>query len=121
MNDFFVFVIEALCVYRITRLVVEDYLFQVQREAIIRFAYQRKGHSTGAHVPPGGWIRQLEDDDAPPHLAYLITCPWCASMYVAAVVAGLGAIFVTDWGVAITVAAAFAVSAVCGLIATFDS
>ena len=121
MNNFFVFIVEALCVYRITRLVVEDYLLLTPREAVIRYAYGRKGHKSDATVPTGGWVRQVDDDDAPPRLAEFVTCPWCVSMYVAAAVAGLGAVFVTDWGAATTIAVAFAASAVCGLIATqFD-
>lgn len=56
--------VSALAVFRITRLIVEDTLFDDQRAALI------------------DWLKAHDH----PKVAYLITCPWCSSMYVAAAV-----------------------------------
>lgn len=56
----FAFVVAALAVARITRLITTDYLTAAPRSAIIRWA------------------------GADSHTAYLITCPWCSGFWVAA-------------------------------------
>ena len=78
------FVILALAVYRATVLLLHDYI-----TTGIRNWMQTKGR----------------------HFEYLSTCPWCSSMWVAAVLVPL-TLFVSWWYVVDTVLACSAVAAV---------
>lgn len=73
--------IDALATARLTRLVTKDVLTKRPRAAIIRAAYRRAGRSEHSG-DPDDW--PVIDGDDTPKLAWLITCPWCASVYVAA-------------------------------------
>ena len=73
-------VVDLLATYRLTRLATADVISEPARMAVLR--------RVGAEPPPG------EDDptaqevveslDHPPRLATLITCRWCAGMWIAA-------------------------------------
>ena len=74
------FVIDALATYRLTRLATADVISEPVRMALLR--------RTGAEPPAGEddptaqeVIESLED---PPRLATLITCRWCAGIWIAA-------------------------------------
>lgn len=89
--DPFQFIILALAIYRVTRLVTTDTIFNSLREKI--------------------WNK------FPPHrvnLGYLITCDWCTSIWVAA-------IFITLYlllpSIVFVVSLVLATSAVAGIIA----
>ena len=74
-------VVYALAVARVTRLIVADKLTEGPRERLADAAWRRRYADFWTHA---------KADNAPePLLAYLITCPWCASIYVAAVAAPL--------------------------------
>ena len=70
MTDPVLLVVYALAVARVTGIVTTDTITETIRDNII------------------GWL-----DDRPgtlgSYLAYLITCPWCASIWIAAVAAPL--------------------------------
>lgn len=83
-------VVDALAVYRLTRLVVGDTITKPLRERWIAAAYRRAGRiGRDPHdVGPGYWSDQVVlDGDTAPKLAVLVTCPWCSAVYVAAGVA----------------------------------
>jgi hypothetical protein len=61
----------ALAVHRLTRLVTEDELTRPLRERAAE------------------WARGDAHRAARPRLGYLLTCPWCVSVYVAAAWAAL--------------------------------
>jgi hypothetical protein len=82
----------ALAVYRATRLVVADEVTRPAREAIV-----------------------LNTPDS--RLAYLVTCPWCVSVWAAVAWAGLVA---AAPAVAAPVGAALAWSAVSGLLSSLE-
>lgn len=86
-------VVGALATYRLTRLVTEDTILDRPREAVHRRA-ARTGHTK---------------------FSYFVTCPWCTSIYLAAVVIVLS-VFAESWFAYIAVALAF--SAVAGVIAS---
>lgn len=86
----------VLATYRATLLVVADELTRPQRDALLR----RLG---------------------PEHrVSYLLTCPWCASPYVATVVVGSGLAWSTGWGWQL-VAGVLAASGVTGALARYAS
>ncbi len=87
-----VLILTALATMRVTRLVTTDYLTERPRR----------------------WVQR----HAPTSIAYLVGCPWCSSVWVAAVLAAL-VLHTTSWitvGVLMTLAA----SEVTGLLARFD-
>ena len=72
--------LDGLATYRLTRLATADVISEPVRMAVLRKA--------GAEPPPGTEdptaqevVESLKD---PPRLATLVTCRWCAGMWIAA-------------------------------------
>jgi hypothetical protein len=108
-----VFLVDALATYRLTRLVTSDVISEPVRMALLR--------STGAEPPPGQddptaqeLVDSLED---PPRLATLITCRWCAGMWIAAGVTATRMLAPRAWGPA---SRGLALSAVAVLLSRFE-
>jgi hypothetical protein len=95
LRPFFLLIVISLVTYRVTRLIAADAfpLIAVPREWI---------------------INKLGEDH---WFSYLITCMWCASMYVAA---GTVALFDRYTSVPWPYAMVFAASAITGTIATHE-
>lgn len=118
-------VVDAIAVYRLTKLATDDSITQPIRDRIIEAAYATQGrveHERRAFeehegaMREGDWQRIVEEDDEPPKLAALVTCRWCASMWVA-----LGLVAVVRrarWWPAMSDALAF--SAAGALLARFE-
>lgn len=85
------FLSDALATHRLTKLIIDDKITEDLREKV----FARFGNP----------------DDS--KISYLITCPWCVSMYVGAGVAMLRAFAPRAWSPA---SYALAVSSVTGLI-----
>lgn len=100
-------VVFALAVARVTRFITVDKLSENVRGRLVDAAWRRWRPA----VPSNG--RQWADEPKP---AYLLTCPWCASIYVAAVAAPL-AWFLGDTPWLFIPALACAFSQVTGLLA----
>lgn len=105
--------VDAIACYRLTRLATKDVLTQRLRDGIIRSAYLRTDRHAHLFTPPasiygglnpttppsiaaslgddgpGAWQRWTDDDPHPPKLATLITCRWCAGMWIAFLVVTL--------------------------------
>ena len=106
-------VLDLLATYRLTRLATADVISEPARMAVLR--------RVGAEPPPG------EDDptaqevveslDHPPRLATLITCRWCAGMWIAAGVTAARLAAPRAWDVA---ARGLALSAGAVLLARVD-
>lgn len=83
---------DAIAVYRLTRLVTEDELTKPLRARIIEQAYVRCGRrgEVVAEFGPVDHVDAWDDivklDDDPPKIATLVTCRWCAGMWLAAFV-----------------------------------
>lgn len=88
MNDV---IIDSLATFRVARLVVEDVIFDEVRDQVVS-RLKLAGHTK---------------------IAFAVTCPWCASMYVGAGVVVARKVAPRVWG---PVAAALAFSAVAGLL-----
>lgn len=101
----------ALAVARVTRFINEDKLAEGPRGRFIDWTWRK--YRPG--VPFNG--RQYADE---PKLAYLITCPWCASIYVAAPAAVIWWLW-GDWPYAFIPALWLAFSQVAGLCAKIGS
>lgn len=95
-------VIDFLAVYRITRLITADALFDDWRDSALEEI--DLAHQSG-----------LISAKASEKIQYLLTCPWCMSIWVAGAVAVIERIAPKAWRVAASVLAA---SAVAGLLAS---
>jgi hypothetical protein len=107
-------VVDALAAYRLTRLVTADVLTEDARRTVVDVAYSLAGR-----VPPEADTAEevvAADPDEPPKLAVLVTCRWCAGMWVA-----LGVVFIARrfrWWPAM--ADALALSATAALVAGLE-
>jgi hypothetical protein len=105
--------VDALATYRLTRLATADVISEPVRKAVLR--------RVGAEPPPGSEdptaqevVESLKD---PPRLATLVTCRWCAGIWIAAGVAGARHAFPRAWAPA---ARGLALSAAAVLLARFE-
>lgn len=120
--------VDALATFRLTKLVTNDTLTAEPRDAVIRWAYRRGGLRVEdlaadsllvQHVDlsrPGAWAEEVVPNDPsgnPPKLATLVTCPWCAGMWVALGVVLLRRAFPRRWAL---LADALAMSAATGVL-----
>lgn len=106
-------IVDALATDRLTRLATTDVISEPVRMAILR--------RTGAEPPPG------EDDPTaqevvesmadPPRLATLVTCRWCAGIWIAAGVSAARTTVPRAWQ---PVARGLALSSVAVLLARFE-
>jgi hypothetical protein len=116
--------INILAAFRITRLVVADaFPLGEQRARFRDWANQRWGPYRRTYAPEpddteptarDARLLQVFDGDAP--LAYLLTCYWCAGLYVSVLVALLASTG-TWW---LWLAVPLALSAAIGLLAALD-
>lgn len=86
-------VVDALAIARLTRLVTKDRITRPLRRPLIRRAY---GGQLPDHWNDLGPTVVLDDPDSP-EVAYLLSCDWCASAYVAVVVVALRALVPGVW------------------------
>lgn len=112
--------LDALASYRLTKLVVDDQLTAEARDAVIRWAYDRAPAKPNVPAPavdvtaPGSWADVVAEDDDPPKLAFLVTCPWCAGMWVSLGAVAASSLAPRAWR---PLRRALAMSAAAGLIA----
>jgi hypothetical protein len=111
--------VDALAAHRLTRLVTADVITQELRDRIVGWAYRRDGRLgwRGADVPLNGWSEYAEADPDAPKLATLLTCRWCASVYVGALVVTLRRVTPVCWGY---LARALAASSAAALLAAIE-
>ena len=122
------FLVYALAVARLTRLLTLDRLTEAPRERLIVAVWTRAWmpwarvehpeedeHMQRNRACHMGSAARADDAD-PPLLAYLLTCPWCVSIYVGAVAAPLAWFWGSSPWLAIP-ALALAFSQVTGVLA----
>lgn len=76
-------VLDAIAVFRLSRLVTDDIITQPIRARIIQFAYDWRDGSS-APMSDASWDKQPEYDDDAPKLADFIRCYWCTSLWISA-------------------------------------
>lgn len=85
--------VDCAATYRLTRLATKDVLTQPARDRIIRWTYRDHPMLLDAVIindtTPAAWQTWAEDDPNPPKLATLITCRWCAGIWIAIAVTAL--------------------------------
>jgi hypothetical protein len=112
-SPWFPLALDVLATYRLTRLATADVISEPARQAVLR--------RVGAEPPPG------EDDPTaqevvegmkdPPRLATLVTCRWCAGIWIAAGVTAARLVAPRAWDVA---ARGLALSSAAVLLARFE-
>jgi hypothetical protein len=92
---FFVFVLTALTVARVTRLVTEDTILDEPRQWLLNrlWNFRRPADVHESSWTPRYWVGKLH---------YLLTCPWCSSIWCAAGALGLLYLF-TDLSIPLPV------------------
>ena len=105
--------VDVLATYRLTRLATADVISEPVRQAVLR--------QVGAEPPPGEEDPTaqeiVESLDEPPRLATLVTCRWCAGVWIAAGVSVARRLAPGPWDV---VARGLALSAGAVLLARFE-
>ncbi len=112
--------LDALSTFRLTRLVTADTLLDGPRDAIVRWSYEAKGRSDdGPPMPdvPGEWSGWAMGDDRAPKPAVLVTCRWCASVWIGFGVVAARRFAPRAWE---PVARALALSAVASLLSGLE-
>jgi hypothetical protein len=120
---------DALAAYRLTKLITDDYLLRGVRERVIVRAYHADevdgldAHTRDLldriqHDPSlvrldadDYWQAVVEEDDRPPKLAVLVTCRWCAGVWVGLGVVAARRVAPRAWS---PIAQALALSAIAG-------
>lgn len=74
--------IDALATYRLTRLATADVISEPARRAVLR----RTGTEVGPDQDDLSAVEVVEGLKDPPRLATLVTCRWCAGIWIAAAV-----------------------------------
>jgi len=108
--------IDVLATYRLTRLATADIVSEP-----IRLAVLRRVGLVGASAPGDGGAptaqQMVEDVERPPGLATLVTCRWCAGIWIAAGVGVARTVAPRTWA---PVGRALALSAAAVLLAGLE-
>lgn len=86
-------VVDLLAAYRLTRLATADVVSEPIRRSVVVAA----GTSTPEGAPSGTAEELVAGDPSPPRLATLVTCRWCAGVWVAAGVGAARALVPRAW------------------------
>ncbi|HEX7135557.1 MAG TPA: DUF1360 domain-containing protein [Iamia sp.] len=104
--------VDVLATYRLTRLATADVISEPWRQAVLR----RVGLSSSeGPATPAAALVEAEDD--PPRLATVVTCRWCAGIWIAAGVGLARSVAPQAWS---PVARALALSAGAVLLARLE-
>lgn len=77
--------VDAVAVYRLTRLATADTILDGPRDAIVEAAYVAAGRAEAVRneAEHFGWSDYAETDSDAPKMATLVVCRWCAGMWIA--------------------------------------
>lgn len=112
--------VDGLAAYRLTRLVTADVITAGRRDWFISEAYSRAGagtHDVLTAAEQWGWTEAAMQDDDPPKLATLVTCRFCAGVWVAAGVVLARRVIPRQWA---PIADMLAIAAAAALIAGLE-
>lgn len=97
--------VDAGAVYRLTKLVVDDALTQAVRDRLVEASARRLDRSNVVRI----YGEDVAEAGGP--VAYLVGCPWCASIWLAGGVVIARRLFPLPWGL---VARGLSMSAITG-------
>lgn len=89
--------LDALSAYRLTRLVTADVILDGPRDAVVRWSYAHRSGADPAEAERGGWADFAMTDPDAPSLATLLTCRFCAGMWVSLAVVAARRLFPRAW------------------------
>lgn len=120
-------VIDVLAVHRLARLVTADTITVRPRRAIIAWSYLRNGYDEESVLGDGSQLDnpleqmvEADEQDNPcgvPKVAVLVTCRWCASVWLAGVAVAGHALLPALW---LPLAAILALSSASTLLAGLE-
>lgn len=109
---------DALAVYRLTRLATADTITEPARRSFVAGLIEAKhGPLSEDQRDAADTVELVKLTDDPPMLAVLITCRWCAGMWVAAGATVARAIAPRPWR---TVARALTLASAAALVAGLE-
>ena len=111
--------VDLLAAHRLTRLVTADVITQRPRDFLVGWSYRRRGRPED-HVedpPVSGWADYAETDPDAPWLAELLTCRWCASIWIGSGIVAARRLAPVPWGY---VARGLAASSAAALLASIE-
>lgn len=120
MTEILELAVDCAAAYRLTRLVTDDTITQGWRRRFVEAAYVNAGRASGmrAHVDDmGGWDEVARLDPDAPKLATLVTCRYCAGVWLGAAVVAARLSMPRQWRWA---ARALTAAAVAGLLAGLE-
>lgn len=109
--------LDALSAYRLTRLVTADTLLDGPRDAVVRWSYAHRSGANPAEAECDGWADFAMSDPHAPKVATLLTCRFCAGMWVSLAVVAARRLFPRAWP---PLAEALALSAGAALLAGLE-
>lgn len=121
--------VDALAAFRLTRLATADSITQDAREAVLSWAMRNNDDPPSFHDatwppdldadrPMQHWVEAHREHHEPiPKLADLVTCRWCASVWVSLGVVAARRLAPRLWG---PLARALAMSALAALLARLE-
>lgn len=91
--------VDVLATYRLKRLATADIISEPARRSVVGHLLERvDGQPDPSEAPPGQTAEEMVDDcDDPPKLARLITCRWCAGVWIAGGVVAARALAPRAW------------------------
>lgn len=82
-------IVDALAVYRLTRLLTADSIAEPLRDQVVRLGYAWADRPLPDAPPYKELAEHVMDDPDHPKVVELASCRWCASVWI-----GLGVVFV---------------------------
>lgn len=110
--------VDAVAAYRLTKLATDDVITAPIRDRLVAAAYRREEISVPPDVSvPNDWTAYAIGDPVAPKIATLLTCRWCAGMWIGAGVVAARRLAPRAWA---PVAEALAVASAAALLAGFE-
>lgn len=116
-GDWLTCVLLILATYRITKLIVDDRIARPLRDPLQNAAERRWQRKHPDHPPEKGCGE--DGDEWCSSIAYLLSCPWCMSIWVAGALVSITDVFIV--GVPLPVLTALAASGVTGFLSGHDA
>lgn len=108
--------VDAVAAYRLTKLVTDDVITAPIRDRIVEAAYERAG-VTIERTSGETWSDVAIGDENAPKIATLVTCRWCAGVWIGAGVVAARRLAPRAWQ---PVAEALSLAAAAALIAGLE-
>lgn len=112
--------VDAVAAYRLTKLATDDVITAPIRDRLVAAAYRRAEDEVPPDADvdvPNDWTSFAIGDPVAPKMATLLTCRWCAGMWISLGIVAARRVAPRAWA---PLADALALSAAAALLAGFE-